>query len=53
MDDEGHGPRKTENSAKQYKGVVLFLLKNLASRLIRVPETSGEMNHHGKYRVGS
>jgi hypothetical protein len=30
VEGDGHGPQKTDNLAKQYKGVVLFLLKYLA-----------------------
>ena len=30
VEGEGHGPQKTDNLVKQYKGVVSFLLKNLA-----------------------
>jgi dipeptidyl aminopeptidase/acylaminoacyl peptidase len=30
VEDEGHGPQRTDNLVKQYKGVVSFLLKNLA-----------------------
>lgn len=29
VEGEGHGPQKTENLAKQYRGIVSFLLKNL------------------------
>jgi dipeptidyl aminopeptidase/acylaminoacyl peptidase len=30
VEGEGHGYQRTDNLARQYKGVVTFLLKNLA-----------------------
>lgn len=33
VEGEGHGSQKTENLARQYKGVVSFLLRNLAQRV--------------------